>query len=40
LRGPAQAQAAHARFMDTVIRPAIRAEALDLLRRHEAAGEH
>jgi hypothetical protein len=27
------------RFMDTVIRPAIRAEALELLRRHEAAGE-
>ena len=39
LRGPEQAQVAHARFMDTVIRPAIRAEALDLLRRHEAAGE-
>jgi len=39
LRGPVQAQAAHARFMDTVIRPAIRPEALDLLRRHEAAGE-
>ena len=39
LRGPAQAQAAHARFMDTVIRPAIRPEALDLLRQHEAAGD-
>jgi len=39
LRGPEQAHAAHARFMDTVIRPAIRPEALDLLRRHEAAGE-
>ena len=39
VRGPAQAQAAHARFMETVIRPAIRAEALDLLRRHQAAGE-
>ncbi len=39
LRGPEQAQAAHARFMDTVITPAIRPAALDLLRRHEAAGE-
>lgn len=39
LRGPAQAQAAHVRFMDAVIRPAIRPEALELLRRHEAAGE-
>lgn len=39
LRGPVQAQAAHARYMDTVIRPAITAEALELLRRHAAAGE-
>jgi HAD superfamily hydrolase (TIGR01490 family) len=39
LRGPQEAQAAHARFMQTVITPAIRPAALDLLRRHEAAGE-
>ena len=39
LRGPVQAQAAHARYMDTVIRPAITAEALELVRRHETAGE-
>jgi HAD superfamily hydrolase (TIGR01490 family) len=39
LRGPEEARTAHARFMDTVIRPAIRAEALELLRRHQAAGE-
>jgi HAD superfamily hydrolase (TIGR01490 family) len=39
LRGPVQAQAAHARYMDTVIRPAITPNALELLRRHEAAGE-
>lgn len=39
LRGPAQAQAAHDRFMEAVIRPAITDKALELLRRHEAAGE-
>jgi HAD superfamily hydrolase (TIGR01490 family) len=39
LRGPAEAAVAHARFMQTVIRPAIRAEALDLVRRHRDAGE-
>jgi HAD superfamily hydrolase (TIGR01490 family) len=39
LRGPAEAQAAHARFMQTVIAPAIRSEALDLVRRHQSAGE-
>jgi HAD superfamily hydrolase (TIGR01490 family) len=39
LRGPAEAEVAHARFMETVIRPAIRAEALSLLRQHRAAGE-
>jgi HAD superfamily hydrolase (TIGR01490 family) len=39
LRGPAEAALAHARFMQTVIRPAIRAEALDLVRRHRDAGE-
>jgi HAD-superfamily subfamily IB hydrolase, TIGR01490 len=39
LRGPAQATAAHARFMETVIRPAVRDEAVALLRQHQAAGE-
>ncbi len=39
LRGPAEAEAAHARFMATVIGPAIRAEALSLLQRHREAGE-
>jgi HAD superfamily hydrolase (TIGR01490 family) len=40
LRGPAQAAAAHDRFMQNVIVPAIRAEALALVRRHRDAGEH
>lgn len=39
LRGPAEAVAAHARFMEAVIAPAIRAEALALVRRHRDAGE-
>jgi HAD superfamily hydrolase (TIGR01490 family) len=39
LRGPAEAEAAHARFMQSVIEPAIRSEALALVRRHQAAGE-
>jgi HAD superfamily hydrolase (TIGR01490 family) len=39
LRGPVEAEAAHARFMETVIRPAIRGEALALLRRHAADGD-
>ena len=39
LRGPVEAQAAHARFMATVIQPAIRPEALALVRRHQAAGD-
>jgi HAD superfamily hydrolase (TIGR01490 family) len=39
LRGPAQAAAAHDRFMQNVIVPAIRAEALALVRRHRDAGE-
>jgi HAD superfamily hydrolase (TIGR01490 family) len=39
LRGPAQAEAAHARFMQTVILPAIREEALALVREHRAAGD-
>jgi HAD superfamily hydrolase (TIGR01490 family) len=39
LRGPAEAAAARARFMQSVIEPAIRSEALALVRRHQAAGE-
>ncbi|MDF2463667.1 MAG: hypothetical protein K0Q43_1902 [Ramlibacter sp.] len=39
LRGPAEAHAAHERFMRTVIEPAIRPEALALVRRHKEQGE-
>jgi HAD superfamily hydrolase (TIGR01490 family) len=39
LRGPAEAEAAHERFMRTVIAPAMQAPALDLVRRHREAGE-
>lgn len=39
LRGPAEAQAAHERFMQTVIKPAIRPEALALVRQHQESGE-
>jgi len=39
LRGPVEAEAAHARFMQTIIRPAIRAEALALVQGHRASGE-
>ena len=39
LRGPAEAQAAHDRFMRTVIEPAIRPEALALVQEHRQRGE-
>jgi len=39
LRGPREAEAAHARFMRTVILPEIREEALALVREHRAAGD-
>lgn len=39
LRGPEAARAAHARFMREVIAPAIRPEALALLRQHQDAGD-
>ncbi|MDB5874405.1 MAG: family hydrolase [Ramlibacter sp.] len=39
LRGPDQAQAAHARFMREVILPAVRAEALQLVQQHRGAGD-
>lgn len=39
LRGPVEAQAAHERFMRTVIGPAIRPEALALVRRHRERGD-
>jgi len=38
-RGAQQAAQAHARFMDEVIRPALRPQALDLVERHRQAGE-
>ena len=38
-RGPEQARAAHERFMREVIAPAIRPEALALLRQHQQAGD-
>ena len=40
LKGPKAAHAAHAQFMAEVIRPAIRPEALALIERHRAAGDH
>ena len=39
LRGAQQAAAGQARFMESVIRPAIREEALDLVRRHRDDGD-
>ena len=38
-RGVAQSDAAHRRFMDEIIRPAMRPQALELVRRHQAAGD-
>ena len=38
LQGPEAAAAAHAQFMREVIAPAIRPQALDLIRQHQAAG--
>jgi HAD superfamily hydrolase (TIGR01490 family) len=38
-RGPQAAQKAHERFMDEVVRPSLRPEALDLVRVHKDAGE-
>lgn len=37
--GAEKADAAHRLFMDEVIRPAMRPQALDLVRRHQAAGD-
>src|SRR5690606_18574225 len=39
LRGPEAATAAHQQFMREVITPAIRPQALDLIRQHQAAGD-
>ena len=39
LRGPVEAREAHARFMRTVIEPAIRAEALALVGEHRERGD-
>ncbi len=38
-RGPQAAAAAHAQFMDEVIRPAMRPAAIELVRRHQDAGD-
>lgn len=38
-QGSAQAQAAQARFMQTVVQQAIRPQALELVRSHQAAGD-
>lgn len=38
-QGQAPSLAAHAQFMDTVIRPAIQPQALELVRQHQAAGD-
>ena len=38
-RGPQAAAAAHAQFMREVIAPAIRPQALELVRQHQAAGD-
>ena len=38
-RGPQAAAAAHQRFMDEIIRPAIRPEVIELVRRHQQAGD-
>jgi HAD superfamily hydrolase (TIGR01490 family) len=40
MKGPEAAYAAHAQFMAEVIHPAIRPEALALIERHRAAGDH
>jgi HAD superfamily hydrolase (TIGR01490 family) len=37
--GPQQSDAAHRRFMDEIVRPAIQPQALELVRRHQAAGD-
>jgi HAD superfamily hydrolase (TIGR01490 family) len=39
LKGPAEAAAAHLDFMHSVIRPALRCEALDLVRSHQGRGD-
>lgn len=39
LRGPEASAAAHAQFMREVIGPAIKPQARDLIRRHQAAGD-
>ncbi|MEO7392554.1 MAG: HAD family hydrolase [Ramlibacter sp.] len=39
-RGPAEAAAAHVRFMQSVIEPALRPEALSLVQQHKARGDH
>jgi len=38
-QGVERSNAAHGRFMDEIIRPAIRPQALELVRRHQSAGD-
>ncbi len=40
LRGAAQAEKAHEQFMQEVVLPQIRPQAIDLVRHHQAAGDH
>lgn len=37
--GPQRSDAAHRRFMDEIIRPAMKPQAVELVRRHQAAGD-
>ncbi len=39
LRGPEQADTAHARFMQEIVKPAIRPEALALIKKHQEVGD-
>ena len=39
LQGPARAAEAHARFMREVVRPNVKPQALELVRRHQQAGD-
>ena len=39
VHGPIKSEAAHARFMEAVVRPAIRSSALSLVQQHQAAGD-
>ena len=40
LKGPVEAARAHEKFMREVIKPVIKEEAIELIRRHQNAGDH